>query len=953
MDNLYKRYDQINEFINGVATVIKNNLYGVIVYGGLEIIAPKYDYISPFKDGYATVIKNGHCLYIDLSENFYAKYGEEFVILPSKAIYDELRDFHYGLACFRIGNNWGVINTQGQEIFSPQFYYISDFNHSVALIKKTFSSCWGFINKNGFISEETYEEALLTEEGNLIVIIYEYTWGNGRLIDGMDKKRVVLINHEGNQIILTDREPIVLPDWIHYARNPQNGLICAQNMDGEWGVLNTSCEIVVPFQYLYILDFCEQRTFAKTKDNKILLLSDSGTIISELPEGYVNAETFFNRVAKIYKNQLIGLIDREGHIILDAICNNISYCGNSEYELSKKFINRKIMKGYFNSTNKRTVLPFYDKIIKIWNEGAIVSVDIIEECTIDYVGRPIVKDNNIPVKLPLWVVAAKIVEDKYIICLSNGLKWGITDKLGNVICEPIFDSIISYDDSIVVGMCFKEIMNAWGSWSGYYDELYGAYNLDNRSLLKPELNYAPKWEKHFYKIEDKKKFGIINSRGKFICKPIYDEVRWESNYFIVGKFRESWSSEKKYGILDNNGNDILSVHYEQVSVIADNIFKVKYEGCWFLYEQSGKLNNLGFSKIGSLNEDLVIPVEYLNKTGYVNQRGDLMIRDNNGIFVALPKKFEWGNDFVDGYATVWIDNCENTINSDLKLIVKTDEYTLYLPDFVHHVEKIIGDKIIVVSNNKRRGLIHKDGTIILKPIYESVELIGDRNYIVSILKNDEGLTNKLYGVIDEHMKIIIDFEYNYLSLYTGHVPTPYKRGFYYEDEEYPIPRVYKMNKSHYLLGQKAVIINDNSSLSKRLRYGLIDISGRVRLPFKYLNIIQSKRVLFIQDEYTKWGIFNLKLQQICDFKYHGIRDITDKYFKVVVETREEKHILNHWSSPDIEVSYVDKYGIIDYHGKEIIPPTHKSIDVTKKKGYYILRIDGYESRWSKEFTQLF
>ena len=45
-------YDFVGEFNQGVAIVIKDNLYGAVTIGGYEIIPPIYDYISPFNDGY-------------------------------------------------------------------------------------------------------------------------------------------------------------------------------------------------------------------------------------------------------------------------------------------------------------------------------------------------------------------------------------------------------------------------------------------------------------------------------------------------------------------------------------------------------------------------------------------------------------------------------------------------------------------------------------------------------------------------------------------------------------------------------------------------------------------------------------------------------------------------------------------------------------------------------------
>ena len=104
MDNIKDKYDYIGEFHQGVAIVVKNDLYGAILMGGHEIISPTYDYISTFKDGYAQAIRKGECVTINLS-------GRKCVCCENKIIeigeaYDEVRNFYNGLACVRQKDKW-------------------------------------------------------------------------------------------------------------------------------------------------------------------------------------------------------------------------------------------------------------------------------------------------------------------------------------------------------------------------------------------------------------------------------------------------------------------------------------------------------------------------------------------------------------------------------------------------------------------------------------------------------------------------------------------------------------------------------------------------------------------------------------------------------------------------------------------------------------------------------
>ena len=154
MVEIIDKYDHIGEFYQGVAIVVKDNLYGAVLTGGYEIVPPTYDYISPFRDGYAQAIRKGECRILDLSGRECKRYNDKLIAIPSK--YDEVREFKDGYACVRLNGLWGAVDTQGNEIFAPQFYFLSDFVGGTAKYKKektNLSNSWGYVHANGFCSE--------------------------------------------------------------------------------------------------------------------------------------------------------------------------------------------------------------------------------------------------------------------------------------------------------------------------------------------------------------------------------------------------------------------------------------------------------------------------------------------------------------------------------------------------------------------------------------------------------------------------------------------------------------------------------------------------------------------------------------------------------------------------------------------------------------------------------
>ena len=170
MNEINDKYDHVGEFYQGVAIVVKDNLYGAVLMGGYEIVPPTYDYITSFKDGYAQAIHKGECKILNLSGKECVKYNDGYIPIPSK--YDYVRDFSGGYACVRLGDKWGAIDTEGNEIFAPQFYYLSDFVGGVAKFKKENDSVcnsWGYVHVSGFRSESNRYEPIIEEDGNIVV----------------------------------------------------------------------------------------------------------------------------------------------------------------------------------------------------------------------------------------------------------------------------------------------------------------------------------------------------------------------------------------------------------------------------------------------------------------------------------------------------------------------------------------------------------------------------------------------------------------------------------------------------------------------------------------------------------------------------------------------------------------------------------------------------------------
>jgi hypothetical protein len=149
--NLPTSYDQAGDFQeNDLAIVRLMDSDGVIDSNGYFIVKPKYDTINPFSEGRATVIDHQGFKVIDES-------GKE---ITSKA-YSFISDYKESRALIADNNEqgqylYGYLNRRGKEILPLDFETASDFNDGKAVVKMKDGS-FALINLTGkILNKYTY-----------------------------------------------------------------------------------------------------------------------------------------------------------------------------------------------------------------------------------------------------------------------------------------------------------------------------------------------------------------------------------------------------------------------------------------------------------------------------------------------------------------------------------------------------------------------------------------------------------------------------------------------------------------------------------------------------------------------------------------------------------------------------------------------------------------------------
>lgn len=264
-----------------------------------------------------------------------------------------------------------------------------------------------------------------------------------------------------------------------------------------------------------------------------------------------------------------------------------------------------------------------------------------------------------------------------------------------------------------------------------------------------------------------------------------------------------------------------------------------------------------------------------NKYGVIDTSGNIVIEPNyDSIKIPNPQK-----------AIFVCENQDNTIvlnDKQEKLFTKYEEISVIL---INGVASSIPYEKTVLKYKKdgKYGIVSYDGKEITKPVYD--EIRGLENKETELLVKKDGK----YGVINVKGAKLIDIVYDNIVA----------DGFYTDDEKYRL--------SGYIVSNKT---------SDGYKYGYIDYKYKLILNLEYDaldRIVQNnfKDICIVACKNGQYGVIKNN-QVIINYSYQGIEyDRNNNFF---------------------ELQRNEKYGIVDYNGKIILPVEYSDIQI---KGIYI------------------
>ncbi|OFX89987.1 MAG: hypothetical protein A2W99_08490 [Bacteroidetes bacterium GWF2_33_16] len=244
-------------FNSGLVTVRIGKKWGYMNTQGKISIPLQYDFASDFNNGSAVVRKGNQFFVIDVNGN------ESFVDVPDVK---KVKDFAEGLAPYETSKGFsGFINSDGKVVIPAQFTGVGYFSSDMAWARKN-KDLIGFINTNGewviqpqFLAAKNFD----AESGLARVKLNDewwYTDKSGNLIrpesaDKTDdfKEGLAQASVNGKIGFLNNQMAWFIEPQFEAARDFKNGF-AAVKKDGAWGVINQNGEWVIQPQFDSVKD---------------------------------------------------------------------------------------------------------------------------------------------------------------------------------------------------------------------------------------------------------------------------------------------------------------------------------------------------------------------------------------------------------------------------------------------------------------------------------------------------------------------------------------------------------------------------------------------------------------------------------------------------------------------------------------------------------------------------
>lgn len=489
--------------------------------------------------------------------------------------------------------------------------------------------------------------------------------------------------------------------------------------------------------------------------------------------------------------------------------------------------------------------------------------------------------------------------------LVQGEHYGVIDKKGNILIEPIYSNVVIPDLSKDVFFCYSDnlnykILNKEGTEIfknfeevsliiGTLPERYEYRNLlkykeqgkfgliDASGVRKTRAMYdkieALENDYKTYRVELDDKVGLLNFKGEVLIKAKYRDITAKNTFNFsrdltgVGyELKEIVKSEPKYGFADNTGKILLSPKYESIiktdTSFDDYYLIVQEKGRKGLFKNNRRLIKSIYQEIAVAGTAIVVK-EY-NKYGMFSLDGRELISPRFDRFKIFGKYVT----FVDGENEYTYDGIGNQVAGTEFLIISDvqDKNYIIVSDKNNKSTLIVDGRVIqeryddiryafddyfIFQDNEKMGVFEVNKGVVLSAEYDYIINLYGTNIIKAIKGNEMTLYNKELYIIDFPKKFVEEKLIN-ADLILIYTDTDMK---YLDFNGNEVNKIDVLDKKYY-------------ASKEGKKWGFIDKSGNIVLQPKYDMVSEFNDYGFASIRLgNKWGVINEDLEEIVEPQY--------------------------------------------------------------------------------------
>ena len=290
-------------------------------------------------------------------------------------------------------------------------------------------------------------------------------------------------------------------------------------------------------------------------------------------------------------------------------------------------------------------------------------------------------------------------------------KWGFINRKGETIIGTEYDDADDfYEDAAKVAVTKGSLsgygfINRQGKWlvqplyqkAGRFseglafvekDDLYGYVNLKGEEIIPCQFEDAGPFYNGYAAIKQGGWTGFIDKSGKVVIKPAYT-VSVNHPRFIGG-IAPVFGSDEQTGFIDTTGQWYVSAQFHSAGNFVDGL-------AWAMWQQDDSAAEHGFTIKG----------------GYI---------DKEGVYI-IPPEYDFGWDFSEGYATVWIRSEDK--QTKIWKVIDT-EGNVVLDNLAYRNVGALGNELIPIQNEEMKwGFMNIKGEVIIPPQFVGINHFQD------------------------------------------------------------------------------------------------------------------------------------------------------------------------------------------------------------------------------------